>query len=98
MFALMADQSGIIAEFCALTGAAPHIAEHYLGAHDWDIQRASDFFFEHPPDDAEDLHAVHGHRAESPPPLDGAFQQPVSHAAAGPGARPLGHIQSGKVP
>jgi hypothetical protein len=41
---------------------------------------------------------VHGHRAESPPPLDGAFQQPVSHAAAGPGARPLGHIQSGMVP
>ena len=53
----MDDRSAVIAEFCAITGAAPHIAENYLGAHEWDIGRASDFFFEHPPDNLDEQHA-----------------------------------------
>ena len=32
-----ADHGEVTANFCAVTGAAPHVAENYLGAHNWDL-------------------------------------------------------------
>lgn len=44
----------MIAEFCGITGASHHIAENYLAAHEWELERSIDFYFQHPPgpDDA----------------------------------------------
>jgi hypothetical protein len=80
----MDDKSAVIAEFCAITGAAPHIAENYLGAHDWDIGRASDFFFEHPPDALDEQHAPnHVAQADEGPRAAYAAGRlgPLAHAA-----------------
>ncbi|GBF98850.1 hypothetical protein Rsub_11454 [Raphidocelis subcapitata] len=38
-----------VLQFCSVTDAAPHVAENYLLAHDWDVERAVDFYFLHPP-------------------------------------------------
>jgi UBA-like domain len=50
----MADTSELVAQFCAITGAAPHVAENYLLAHEHDLERSVDFYFQHPPH--TDLH------------------------------------------
>lgn len=42
-------QSEAIQQFCALTGASPHEAEHYLAGFAGDLDRAVNFFFENPP-------------------------------------------------
>lgn len=71
----MAENSDLIAQFCAITGAAAHIAENYLLAHDFDLERAVDFYLEHPPQGA----------AEGPDPFDEPDQQGPQ-----PGTDPLG--------
>jgi hypothetical protein len=43
------DRSDMIAQFCAITGAPAHIGENYLIAHDWALERAVDFYMDHPP-------------------------------------------------
>ena len=50
----MDEHSDLVADFCGITGCSYHVAENYLAAHDWDPNRAIDFYFQHPPgpDDA----------------------------------------------
>lgn len=44
------DHSEEIANFCAITGAQAHVAEHYLSACEWDLNRGIEFYLENPPD------------------------------------------------
>lgn len=44
------DHSEAVANFCNITGALPHVAEHYLSACGFDVNRAIEFFLENPPD------------------------------------------------
>ncbi|GLC65720.1 hypothetical protein PLESTF_000332700 [Pleodorina starrii] len=39
----------LVSEFAAITGASPLVADHYLSACNYDLNRAVEFFFEHPP-------------------------------------------------
>jgi hypothetical protein len=42
-------QSEAVSTFCAITGAAPAVAEHYLDSCSWNVERAVDMFFTSPP-------------------------------------------------
>lgn len=53
----MADRSELVAQFCAITGAAAYQAEQYLEALEYDLERAIDFYMEHPPQDGPSLDA-----------------------------------------
>eukprot|EP00798_Chlamydomonas_sp_ICE-L_P022912 gene22912-30091_t len=46
----MADHSDIIAEFCSITGAQTHVAEHFLESTGYALNQAVEFFLENPPD------------------------------------------------
>eukprot|EP00879_Flechtneria_rotunda_P011830 GHRR01012357.1.p1 GENE.GHRR01012357.1~~GHRR01012357.1.p1 ORF type:complete len:434 (+),score=172.34 GHRR01012357.1:113-1303(+) len=48
----MAENADLVAQFCGITGAAAHVAENYLLAHEWNLERAVDFYLEHPPQHA----------------------------------------------
>ncbi|GFR40299.1 hypothetical protein Agub_g481, partial [Astrephomene gubernaculifera] len=39
----------LVSEFAAITGASPLVADHYLSACNFDLNRAMEFYFEHPP-------------------------------------------------
>jgi hypothetical protein len=41
-----------VAQFAALAGCEPHVAEQYLAAHDGNLEAALNLYFEHPPDPA----------------------------------------------
>ena len=45
-------QPEAIAQFCSITGCSAHVAEHYLSACNYDLDRSIEFFFENPPDAA----------------------------------------------
>lgn len=64
------DRSDMIAQFCAITGAPAHIGENYLIAHDWALERAVDFYMDHPPQQ--------GAADEAPDPFDQAAGVPVA--------------------
>eukprot|EP00878_Enallax_costatus_P040718 GHUV01047072.1.p1 GENE.GHUV01047072.1~~GHUV01047072.1.p1 ORF type:complete len:335 (+),score=129.82 GHUV01047072.1:141-1145(+) len=68
----MADHSDLIAEFCAITGAVPYQAEGYLEAHEYDLERAIDFYLEHPPQEHPPAEVE-----EEPPAAQPAQQPPV---------------------
>lgn len=40
-----------ISVFCSLTSSSPAVAEQFLAASNWELQRAVDLFLEHPPGD-----------------------------------------------
>lgn len=42
---IMSENSAQVAEFCAITDAAPHIAEAYLESCSWSLEAAVDMFF-----------------------------------------------------
>lgn len=44
------DNSEVIATFCSITGAQPHVADHYLSACNFDLNRGIEFFMENPPE------------------------------------------------
>ncbi|GIL59381.1 hypothetical protein Vafri_14249 [Volvox africanus] len=39
----------LVSEFATITGASPLVADHYLSACNYDLNRAVEFYFEHPP-------------------------------------------------
>lgn len=39
----------LVSEFAGITGASPLVADHYLSACNYDLNRAVEFYFEHPP-------------------------------------------------
>ncbi|GIL87278.1 hypothetical protein Vretimale_1769 [Volvox reticuliferus] len=39
----------LMSEFASITGASPLVADHYLSACNYDLNRAVEFYFEHPP-------------------------------------------------
>lgn len=43
------NQTDTISVFCRLTSSSAVVAEHFLGASNWDLQRAVDLFLEDPP-------------------------------------------------
>ena len=45
-----ADHSEAVANFTAITGSSDHVALHYLESCNYNVERAVDFFFSHPPD------------------------------------------------
>ena len=45
----MADRDDLVAQFCAITSAGADVASQYLEMHDWDLDAATDFYFEHGP-------------------------------------------------
>ena len=46
------DHDDLAAQFMAITDAPRHVAEGYLSAHNWALEPAIAFFFEHPPEEA----------------------------------------------
>jgi hypothetical protein len=48
------DHSDVVAQFCGITDAPAHVAENYLEAMEWQLERAIDFFMEHPPNHEAD--------------------------------------------
>jgi hypothetical protein len=68
------DRSDMIAQFCAITGAPAHIGENYLIAHDWALERAVDFYMDHPPQQTG--------AGEGPDPFDEPAGQLGAQAAA----------------
>lgn len=45
------SEEDAITMFCSVTSSTPDVAEHFLGATDWDVERAVQFFLENPPGD-----------------------------------------------
>lgn len=43
------NAGSLVAEFSGITGASALVSEHYLSACNYDLNRAVEFFFEHPP-------------------------------------------------
>eukprot|EP00775_Hariotina_reticulata_P006310 gene6310-6545_t len=48
------DHSDVVAQFCGITDASAHVAENYLEAMEWQLERAIDFYMEHPPNHEAD--------------------------------------------
>lgn len=69
-----ADHSAIVAEFSALAGVEPHVAEHYLAAHDWDLEASLNLYF------ADQDHPPPAPVAYDEPDADLDFQQPMQEA------------------
>lgn len=68
------DQDDVITQFMALAGCDRHVADNYLVAHDYDLERSLDFFYEHPPgpeQHAELAPAVQPTRAQLQQTLEG---------------------------
>ncbi len=72
------QHDAVVAEFCALTSASALVAENYLSAHDWDLNRSLDFFYEHPPEGDGGIHAA---VPESPPALASTGVQAMPEGA-----------------
>eukprot|EP00955_Chlamydomonas_euryale_P005878 62623-Chlamydomonas_euryale.AAC.2 len=79
--------SEVVASFCAITGALPHVASHYLDAMGYNLARSIDYFYQNPPD------------AGGAAPRFPAVDAPAAPAAAGAtddddivevGSRPVG--------
>ena len=66
-----ADHSEAVANFTAITGSSDHVALHYLESCNYDVERAVDFFFSHPPDTA--------HHASGDDMQEGAPTHPAFH-------------------
>jgi len=45
----MDDHADVIAEFCNITGSEPSVAESFLAAHEFNLERSLDTFFRDEP-------------------------------------------------
>ena len=45
----MSDHAEVLAEFCSITGAEEGVAESFLAAHEYQLERALDTFFRDEP-------------------------------------------------
>ncbi len=66
------NAGSLVAEFSGITGASALVSEHYLSACNYDLNRAVEFFFEHPPGEGLGAGAA-GNRGDDD---DGARQPP----------------------
>ncbi|KAI5844146.1 hypothetical protein BZA05DRAFT_448503 [Tricharina praecox] len=99
----MADNEELIVSFCAITGADPDMARHFLEASNWNLQIATSNYYEpneagqdamEEDDEDEELHRSHA--AASAPSSSSAASRPKPKQSSGSGAkiRTLGDLSA----
>lgn len=73
------DHAELVAQFCGITGASAAVAEQYLDAMSSDLEKAIDFYMDHPPNDIPEPPAAGGRACMAPA---AAVAPPEAAAAA----------------